>query len=49
MNEEKEEIDMDKPSSQDDHPIIGGVEPAIPPITIFWEVLRFSQIVYMKT
>ena len=28
-----------------DHPITGGSDPAIPPITIFWGVFLFNQIV----
>jgi hypothetical protein len=31
------------------HPITGGSAPAAPPMTMFWDVVRFSQTVYTTT
>ena len=39
-----ESVAIDRSSDEADHPITGGVEPAIPPITMFCGVLLFSQM-----
>ncbi len=40
-----ESVSIDKSSDAAAHPITGGVDPAIPPMTIFCTVLRFNHAV----
>jgi len=40
----RESTDTSRDFSDADHPTRGGVEPAIPPITIFWGVDLFSHM-----
>ena len=49
MNSRNVLIDISKSPSAAHHPITGGVEPAIPPMTIFCVLDLFNQIVYMNT
>ena len=41
-----ESVEINRSPDEADHPITGGVEPAIPPITMFCGVLLFSQMLY---
>ena len=49
MNSWNELTEISKFPSAAHHPITGGVEPAIPPMTIFCVLDLFNQIVYMNT
>src|SRR5262249_12680353 len=51
-DDEEEQTRLDRDTAggcRPAQPMIGGSEPAAPPMTMFWGVTRFSQAVYTTT